>query len=224
MGPPHPPRLRFPRAAQPATGSCRAPGRSARYRSGAQRPTRLHLGDEAVQRWHAIQQVVLGLVVGVADHGQLATGELAFPGPPNLVKSAFDRLEPRSRRRSRRARHSGEGGGAGRAEHGDGPGRARARSAAPPGSTRRPWRGSGRSRPPAGPTALSRRAAVSSVGSVMSGRARSSAASVWSSHRYRWSNWWSSSTASRSAAGTVMPSSRSDSMPRPIASTNGSGG
>ena len=79
----------------------------------------------------------------------------------------------------------------------------------------RPWR----SRPPAGPTALSRRAAVSSVGSVMSGRARSSAASVWSSHRYRWSNWWSSSTASRSAAGTVMPSSRSDSMPRPIAST-----
>ncbi len=39
----------------------------------------------------------------------------------------------------------------------------------------RPWR----SRPPAGPTALSRRAAVSSVGSVMSGRARSSAASVW---------------------------------------------
>ena len=39
-----------------------------------------------------------------------------------------------------------------------------------------------------------------------------------SSHRYRRSNWRSSSAASRSAAGTVMPHSRSDSRPSSIAS------
>src|SRR3954454_13477116 len=62
-------------------------------------------------------------------------------------------------------------------------------------------------------TAWVRRVAASRVGSVSSGRARSSAASVWSNHRYRRSNWESSSAGSRSAAGTVMPSSRSESRP-----------
>ena len=66
--------------------------------------------------------------------------------------------------------------------------------------------------------ALSSGPAVTSAGSVTSGRAASSAAAVRFSHRYMPSSCRPTSAASPSAAGTMMPHSRSEAMPRSFAS------
>ncbi len=162
---------------------------------------RLHIGDADVQRWRAVQQARHDHVPDISRIGQVSAGDQPLPRPATLPGTVLDPLEPATERGEQEAGvrgaglaaaglavrqdashrpvgggvvapqcHGREGGIAGRADQGGG------RAVLAPDPQRlqtQPGVG--------GVVADEVGRGVSSWGSVMSGRARSSAASVWSS-------------------------------------------
>src|SRR5260370_24007457 len=65
---------------------------------------RLHLGDEGIQRWRAVQQGCHDRLPGVNRVGQVATCDQSVAGLPTCLENLFGRLEPAAQDRVKKPR------------------------------------------------------------------------------------------------------------------------